>query len=320
MSHNVETMAYRNETPWHGLGVKVDHAMSAADMVQAAGLNWTVSKRPLVTADGVPVKSAFGLLRDSDDKVLSVVGSGYKPVQNDKIVEFFKRFTDAGSMKMETAGSLNGGRYVWALARIERDFNVAGVGKDPIKGYLLMSSPHVHGKALMLQTTAIRVVCWNTLSWSIREGAKMDGKVGGQFRMPHSVEFNEGVQEVAIEAMGLAQHQLQVMEEQAAVLAKTRIDDKTRQTFFLNVLRTKQDADKALPRLAAQFEDAYHSAPGQNLKTAEGTWWGALNAITYVADHVMAKTQDIRLRNTWFGHVAAMKRRALDLALDGAQK
>ena len=29
MSHNVETMAYAGETPWHGLGTKVSNDLSA---------------------------------------------------------------------------------------------------------------------------------------------------------------------------------------------------------------------------------------------------------------------------------------------------
>ena len=46
MAHNVETMAYAGETPWHGLGVKVDESIGVDGMLEAAGLNWTVSKAP----------------------------------------------------------------------------------------------------------------------------------------------------------------------------------------------------------------------------------------------------------------------------------
>ena len=47
MSHNVETMAYAGELPWHGLGVPVSNDMSAYEMMEAAQLNWTVKKVPL---------------------------------------------------------------------------------------------------------------------------------------------------------------------------------------------------------------------------------------------------------------------------------
>ena len=43
MSHEIETMAYAGEVPWHGLGEPVTNDMSPADMMKAAGLDWTVS-------------------------------------------------------------------------------------------------------------------------------------------------------------------------------------------------------------------------------------------------------------------------------------
>ena len=46
MAHEVETMAYAGEVPWHGLGVKVDDTLTPQEMMKAAGLDWTVSKRP----------------------------------------------------------------------------------------------------------------------------------------------------------------------------------------------------------------------------------------------------------------------------------
>ena len=49
MSAAVETMAYAGEVPWHGLGVKVDDTMTPEEMLEAADLDWTVSKRPAYT-------------------------------------------------------------------------------------------------------------------------------------------------------------------------------------------------------------------------------------------------------------------------------
>ena len=46
MAHNIETMAYAGEVPWHGLGKAVDSNMTPAQMLEAAGLDWSVSKRP----------------------------------------------------------------------------------------------------------------------------------------------------------------------------------------------------------------------------------------------------------------------------------
>ena len=45
-------MAYVGRTPWHGLGVQVQgEAMTAAQAIEMAGLDWTVSKQQVYTCD-----------------------------------------------------------------------------------------------------------------------------------------------------------------------------------------------------------------------------------------------------------------------------
>ena len=45
----VETMAYAGELPWHGLGVKVIDDLTPEQMMQKAGVDWSVEKQDLVT-------------------------------------------------------------------------------------------------------------------------------------------------------------------------------------------------------------------------------------------------------------------------------
>ena len=108
MSHEVETMAWTGETPWHGLGKQVHKDLTAKQMLKEAQLNWTVSKRPLFTTAQRPATDGYrhagtvqlagdhqALCRDSDGKVLDVVGAKYVPVQNEQAFDFFKKFVCA---------------------------------------------------------------------------------------------------------------------------------------------------------------------------------------------------------------------------------
>lgn len=341
MTDAVETMAWTGETPWHGLGFEVSNKLTPQQMLKAAKLDWKVEKRPLFYPgkDGemVQVKDKFALVRDKDHAQLSVVGSTYKPVQNERSFEFFKKFVMAGHMNMETAGSLHGGQYIWALARIGKDFKLAG--GDEVRGFLLLSSPHVLGKAMVIQFTPIRVVCWNTLSWAL--GSNLKGKAGA-FRMPHSIEFTDAVAEKAELALGLAQESMDQFKDQATHLSKKKATDKQVEAYFADVLgwtkekqaeAAKKKAERAKkkklddeadaffgePRMLPKLRLALQQAPGADMQSARGTWWGALNAVTYVVDHEIGRDQSASLRTAWLGAKAALKRRAVDLAMARAK-
>lgn len=323
----VETMAYRGETPWHGLGDQVTTKMTPKEMAKAAKINWTVSKQPLLVKhrDGkyVAVPDQFALTRDSDETVLDVVGKGYKPVQNEIALDFFTKFVKAGHMEMETVGSLWHGRYIWALANINKTFDV-GKG-DEVRNYLLLSNPHVHGKAMLFLYTAIRVVCWNTLTWALGEGLK---KKGTAFRMPHSIEFDDDVKKQAEIALGLATTQAGVLKDAATVLGKKKAKADAVEEFFCEVLefdpkqavkkKSKEDEVKE-PRMLPKFRAALTHSPGHDLISAAGTWWGAVNAVTYVIDHEVGRDNSTALKSAWLGSKSRLKARAFDLALARAK-
>ena len=317
----VETMAYAGEKPWHGLGVEVSNDLTVDEMLEAAGLNWTVAREKLFLSDGAEVPGRFALVRKDNRTVLSTVGPQYKPVQNAEAFDFFKRFVDAGDMKMETAGSLQAGKHIWGMARLDQTFSLPG--DDEVRSYLLVSQPHVQDKSLIIQYTPVRVVCWNTLTMALSQAAER-----GVFSMSHSSVFDDKIKERAALVLGLVSEQVVSFKEAAKQLAKKKAGGQQLEEYFCEVLEfdpskavLKKDGDPRLPRLLPKFWDAVERAPGQQLKSARGTWWGAFNAVTYTIDHMMvtpANDQDQALTKAWFGSGAQLKRRALDLAVTKA--
>ena len=93
MSHEIEMidgqaqMAYVGETPWHGLGVEVPGDLAPIQMMDKAGLNWTVEKQSLITSEGAIVEDKQALVRSTDNKVLDIVGKNWNPVQNETAFE-----------------------------------------------------------------------------------------------------------------------------------------------------------------------------------------------------------------------------------------
>lgn len=316
MAHNVETMAYAGDVPWHGLGVQVSHNMTAEEMLKAAGLDWGVDLRHLYIkdAEGQPVHIGGdfrAIVRDKDSKLLDVVGSRFIPTQNKDVFEFFREFVDEGKAKMETAGSLQGGRYVWALANLQASFKLRG--NDEVKGYLLASSPHQQGKALVFKFTPIRVVCNNTLTLALRSA-------GHEFRMNHRNVFDEDMIINAKEALGIAREQLGEFEKNARLLQKLNLNRDEVIRILSPVFQPVEDKEQ-LEELVTDPQklnvrmnailDANENAPGAQ----PGNGWGVLNAVTYYADHVASKSADKRLFNAWLGKTAGQKEKVLDLLL-----
>ncbi len=348
MAHLVETMAYAGAAPWHKLGVPVDGTLTPEEMAIAAGIDWLVEKRALFVRNDnggfAEVPDAFGLTRATDGKVLDVVGRLYKPVQNLAALDFFKRFTAAGDMTMETAGSLDGGRRIWGLAAIGQGFTL--VGGDRVEGYLLLCSPHRQGEAFTVKLTAVRVVCNNTLTRAINGG-------GAAWRMSHVHAFDENAKAAAIETLGLAKNHLTDLADKAQFLSESRVREQQHLIEYVATLSgskiLEEIAEEAeatengnrldaviaasvagetvravretdLNRVGRTILESILTSPGSELESARGTWWGAVNGVTHAVDHVIGRTDDSRLTSAWFGDRANLKQQAVELAVDYASK
>lgn len=308
---------------WSEFGAKVDPSNSPEEMLKKANLDWSVSKRPVyyeVDGQMKTVEGQFALARDTDNSVLSMVGASYKPVQNDEAIGFFSRFVEAGDMEMEAIGALRGGRYIWGLAKMKKEFKL---GKDDlVGGHLLLTHPHLFGFSLGFQFMPIRFACYNVLPFAL--GNKLRNSTA-TFRMPHSREFTLEVKQAAEEALGLANNQMAEFQEAATLLSNKSATDDQVDEFFNEVLKfnpkeanKNQDGTVRIPRMKTKFANALKTAPGQALASAEGTWWGALNAVTYVIDHETGRSRDTAMHNSWMGYTAGIKRDALQIALKKA--
>ncbi len=55
MAHLVQTMAYANAEPWHGLGNRLQPKQSLEVWQQQAGMDWQINETPVlfnISADG----------------------------------------------------------------------------------------------------------------------------------------------------------------------------------------------------------------------------------------------------------------------------
>ena len=310
MSHEVETMAYAGELPWHGLGTEVSNELTPLQMMQKAGVDWEVEQQKIVTESGLEINDKVALVRTSDNTLLDVTGKDWKPVQNEEAFTFFSEFVAAGDMEMHTAGSLKEGRNVWALAKVKESFDV--FGEDRVDSYLLFSNPHQYGKAVDVRFTPIRVVCNNTLTFSLQSASKNSVKVG------HRTAFDA---DTVKETLGLASEKFAKYKEMAQFLGSRKVTAESLIQYYNDVFPTTSRKEEKTPvvvyddmsKAAKMCYDALEVQPGAQF--AAGTWWQAFNSVTYYTDHLQGRNSENRLHNQWFGYNQAKKVTAAEKAV-----
>ena len=313
MAHEIETMAYAGETPWHGLGKEVPQDLSPAQMLKAADLDWTVNKVPaFIRVNGEELMTGkSALVRSTDNTILDVVSKDWVPVQNSTAFEFFNDFVYAGNMEMHTAGSLKNGQIVWALAKVKESFDL--FGGDQIDSYLMFTNPHKFGQSIDVRFTPIRVVCNNTLTMALSHNSK------NVVKSTHKTEFNP--EEVKM-ALGIASEQLQKYKTMAQFLGKKKAKTDKVKDYFKEVFPVikqfgKDSAVKEQSKNAEAALTVLETQPGAEF--AKGSWWPVFNAVTFMVDHKVGRTQEGRLTSAWFGPNRQLKIKALEKAIEYAE-
>ena len=163
MPANVETMFSVRETPWHGLGRIIMDAPASREALELAGLDWQVESRNIYSGTGAMIPGYRANVRSTDDAVLGVVSDRYRIVQNEEAFQFTDDLLGEG-VTYETAGSLQGDKKVWMLARLPRKYLIAG---DQVEPYLVIFNSHDGSSGVKVAMTPIRVVCQNTLNLAL---------------------------------------------------------------------------------------------------------------------------------------------------------
>ena len=335
----VDTMAYKYDAvPWHGLGVAVEGDVTVEGMLEKAGLTWGVQRRKVYMHSSkdqpevVEIPEYYAVTRETGE-VFQVAGSQYRPLQNKDVLAFFKQYCEAGDMQLETAGSLKGGAVIWALAQIEKArFDL---GDDAHRGYMLLANSHDGSMSFQGQLTDVRVVCWNTLSAALSDGAARF------FSLRHTKQFTNGAVQRVKHQVERALEVMKAHKARLETLATAPVKDGmhllefaarlVQPSLLLPAPGTTPTLSEGKPvgTLAVGWRDLHKPArevvqavrysPGSGTMAAKGTWYGALQGYTHYADHVAGDDQEARLYSAWFGARAGQKEQAVELAEQFAQ-
>lgn len=275
MSHEVETMFYTREKPWHGLGEKVDEALCSIDALKIAGLNWSVIQSPILTNDHAPISGYKANIRSKDGKVLGIVSDRYKVIQNSEAFEFTDSLLGEG-VKYETAGSLMSGRKIWLLARLPEVYHIAG---DEVHPYLVFSNTHDGSGGIRIAITPVRVVCQNTLNLALNDAKRSWSSI-------HVGNISAKLDE-AKKTLLMANHYMYKLKVEGEVLSRIDLPDKKVVSYMERLIPIPENPTllqlNNVKTLRDDFLLRYYEAP--DLIDLPKNGWRFINAISDFATH-----------------------------------
>ena len=195
-------------------------------------------------------------------------------------------------------------------------------GGDELKGYILLASRHEDREKIEIHFLTLRSASNSMLKISskarptVKNSFRRSFKSTLPFLSESSLQFDEDMIQRTKNTIEMGRTAIAAHANDAQLLAEKKVTEEIAENYMSEVFKQdSEDSEEAKQKANAQSAlDAFGNAPGQNLESAQMTAWGLLTAVTYTADR-LGKTPDSRLRQTWFGPNAKIKKRALELAL-----
>lgn len=318
MAHNLNfkdgkaSMAYFGEKPWHQLGTAVDHAMTSAEAIELAGLNYEVAKFPIkadVEGKLVEVPGKYATVRKDTNDALGVVGSRYTILQNQHAFQFFDGIVGIKEAMYHTAGALGKGEKVWILAKLPG--TIRTVGDDVTEKFLLLSNSHDGSSTIDILWTPIRVVCQNTLNVAL-------GDNSNKIRLRHTASVGLKIEDVR-EALGLANQKFEMFEDLSRQLATVKIGEAEFKALIKGSGLVPNVKDEELSTRAnniiEEVSNLFETGRGADLEGAKGTAWGAFNSVVEYVDYFRSRNEASRAESLLYGAGAQIKQKAWDAAV-----
>jgi phage/plasmid-like protein (TIGR03299 family) len=321
MAHLIDTttgkaaIAYVGEKPWHGLGQELTQDAPISVWQKEAGLNWEALTEkvtfftPEETAyQGVVKRIAddFNVVYRSDTKAaLGVVGNRYKLVQPGEVLDFFDQLSKAAGFTLETAGALAGGKRIWAMAKVS-DGKFVLNQNDKVVPYVLLATSFDGSMSTIAKFTSVRVVCQNTLSYSMEDRNKV-------IKIAHNTKFNA---EEVRKSLGIAKNEFELfMLEMQQLASHTELSETAASVLTKELLEIPEETKRMHSGYNKIMQLFNGGAIGSNLSENQNSGWQWLNSVTEWVDHHRGRSQNTRLNSAWFGDGDKIKTTAKELVL-----
>ena len=263
-------------TLWNGLGINVNDCRTSEEVMEKAGLDWTVSKKPLIWEG--KTNRFYTVTRDDNNDLLGIVRGNYKPVQNVEMFSFIDELIPEG-VSYEKVGISKDGSRVWLLSKMPKT-TILGDNFDP---YIVFTTTHDGTASAKACITPVRVACQNTLNLAFKNASR-------KWSFRHSNNINIKIEE-AKQTFLSTNNYMNCLKSEIEELAMIKVSPQ-KFNYLANELfpikentTSKKEEEQLL--LRDTLKEAYMADDLGNLK---GTAWGVLNAVSDMTMHRKLRT------------------------------
>jgi phage/plasmid-like protein (TIGR03299 family) len=337
MSHNLMTRNGKTamfcvgdrDAAWHKLGQRTPDAITWAEAIKLADLDWEVVKKQMYFRNALgqvtEASDYFATTRSDDGAFLGVVQSGYAISQNkDAFTDIDSLLSTTDGAHYESAGALDNGKQIWVMARIpEADYEIDGGDKH--KTYLLVATSHDRSMSKVFKMVDERVVCANTMAIALSESG------GCSFKIRHTANAQERTAR-AMEQLRAVKDTALSLKQKMLRLAETKLTRESTKAILDRLFSVSADPKANTTRrenLVTDVLNLYASNDRDAFPSVKGTAYNLLNAVTEYTDHLRtargngsepAQMAVARSESALFGSGSMLKTQALQVIIEETAK
>ena len=283
--------------------------------------NWEVKEKLVSYCDndgsnGVVIPKHKAIVRSDNNHCLGVVSTKYHSLENRDMEKFCNTLEKAGAT-YENHGEFNDGRIIWAqythsdLPSLDMNEGKENTPEDKVKSKILVANGHAGEMSVSMMSTTIRIICQNTFIAAMQEGTAYFKQRHTKVVKDSVLQFQDKIEQMSVATKEVLDsfnrwNDIKITDDAAMTIVNKAI-----QIPELPAVTKKEDRRQGQMFLSQRgFNNRERAMLCYNQDMANGSLWGAFNAVTYYVDHDSGKRKDYYKD---FGNGNLIKKRAYGL-------
>lgn len=243
-------------------------------------LNWKVRQETLQTESGVFVDGHLAVVREDNNKVLSVMSDTYHPFQNHELLELLFKVSQQTGLTLKKGGHFkDGARTFFQL----KSNDLAMPGGDRVEGYLTGINSFDGSTSLAFGPSSVTISCMNSFFAAFRSI---------QTKVRHTKNMVVKIDEICAGLDGVLDKEREIFTN-IIQMSETKIGEKDIDSVLRTLFNIKKevnlkDDQQLSTNLKNKMSKFYVDLDGE-MKQKGDNLWGLFSGVTKYTTHSLSK-------------------------------